>query len=170
MGSRFLAFVALILMGFALMHSTSAGARRFSRLYVSPPAFTGYRAAAGMPSAVMMTEMSEEEIANRAFLAKLDTWGPSPLSAASAMGEVPVDEDWALNPKDGRFQLLSMVPFGLVFIALSLQRAKRAEPASEMKVAPSAVSRPPIAMISVRGQGQFRSSRPRQTLAEWISM
>jgi hypothetical protein len=128
-----------------------------------------------MPSAAVMTEMSEEEIAKRAWLAKLDIRGPSPLAAASALGtEVPADPqpgaDWRKNQKDVRFRLLSMMPFGLLLIAVSLQRPKRAELAPERNLELFAVSRPAIAMVSVRGQGQSRRSRPRQTLAEWICM
>jgi hypothetical protein len=183
MGSRFLACIALLSLGFTLMKSAAAPARA-PELYVSQLTPAAYRAVPGLErdrgfsTAVVMTEMSEEEIAKRAWLAKLDTpsWG-SPRSAApgATSFEVPLDlsrqpeMDWRVNQKDGRFRLLSMAPFGLLIIALSLQRTKRAELACAEKVEPFA--KPTIAMVSIRGQRQqSRSSRPRQTLAEWICM
>jgi hypothetical protein len=42
-------------------------------------------------------------------------------------GQSNSDDDWRMNPKDWRFQLVSCIPFGLLFIAVSLQRTKRAE-------------------------------------------
>merc|ERR1719174_2321298 len=96
-----------------------------------------------MPSAAVMTEMSEEEIAKRAWLAKLDTpsWGPSSVSRQP-------DYDWRMNQKDWRFRGLSMIPLGLLFIAVSLQRTKRAELARAEKFGP--LPKPAIAMVSVR--------------------
>jgi hypothetical protein len=35
--------------------------------------------------------------------------------------------DWRMNSNDSRFQALSFVPFGLLFIAISLQKTKRTE-------------------------------------------
>jgi hypothetical protein len=171
MGSRFLTFVAVVLFGFALMNSAGPGARvRGPELYVSPLAPLSYRApAAEFPSAILMTEMSAEEIAKQAWLAKLDQpWGQSrDVAAAAAMGtEVPSRQsdssyDWRMNQKDWRFQLLSMIPFGLLFIAVSLQNSKRAESlhdADECEITaaggmvPPEYCNPMVAMAAVDGQ------------------
>lgn len=159
MGSRFLTFSAFVC-GFVLLgfsSTTSAGTsseevppifamrvlsgmaeaanyRVDARaLYVSPGAPHGsLRPAAGiLPPAVVMSEMSAEEIAKQAWLAKnAPSWGPSrDVAAAGALGtEVPdAGYDWRMNSKDWRFQVVSCIPFGLLFIAVSLQRTKRAE-------------------------------------------
>jgi hypothetical protein len=39
--------------------------------------------------------------------------------------------DWQMNSKDWRFQILSCIPFGLLIIAISLQRTRQAEPRDE---------------------------------------
>jgi hypothetical protein len=141
MGKRFLSLVAFVFLGFTFLNSTG---NREPELYVSAFAPLSYRAAAELPSAVLMTEMSAEEMAKQAWLAKFDapTWGrhadlvPSRnIAAASALGtEVPAtygqpdsSYDWRLNEKDWRFQLLCCIPFGFLFIAISLQSSRRAE-------------------------------------------
>jgi hypothetical protein len=185
MGSRFLTFVAFLSLGLTLMKGVFRYGAELRQLYVSPRGVpVGYRAVAGtqrdrgFSTAALMAEMSPEEIAKRAWLAKLDTpsWGPNRVATSGAVGtEVPVDlsrqadYDWRMNQKDWRFRYLSMIPLGLLFIAASLQRTKRAELARAEKFEP--LPKPAIAMVSVRGQGQqSRSSRPRQTLEEWICM
>jgi hypothetical protein len=98
MGVRLLACFATVFLGFALMNSAGA-----PQLYVSPPlAPVSYRAAAEIPSAIMMT-------------------------AVVPNGQPDSSYDWRMNEKDWRFQLLAMIPFGLLFIAVSLQNTKRAE-------------------------------------------
>jgi hypothetical protein len=130
MGSRFLTFVACVLLGFVLLNSSGDAG---PELYVSPLAPMGYRAPAGLPPAVAMTanprksgsfefpeavgEYSRESLASRdAWLA----WLPKPRQQDSGY-------DWRMNETDWRFQLVSCLPFGLLFIVLSLQRSERAE-------------------------------------------
>jgi hypothetical protein len=136
MGKRFLSFVAFVFLGFTLLNS--AGDRE-PALYVSALAPLSYRAAAELPeNAVLMSELSAEEMAKQAWLAKLDTraWGTSRnVAAAAALGtQVPApygqpdpSYDWRLNEKDWRFQLLCCIPFGFLFIAFSLHNSRRAE-------------------------------------------
>jgi hypothetical protein len=173
MGKRFQAFVAFVLFGFALMNS--AGPREQTELYVSSLAPLSYRAAAELPSAILMSEMSSEEYAKQQWLAKLDKpWGPPrrPIAVAGAMGmEGPAPNgqpdpnyDWRMNMKDWRFQLLSMIPFGLLFITVSLQRTKAREQAEleeECELAATSGKVPPpacqqrgfgLAMAAVDGQ------------------
>jgi hypothetical protein len=169
MGARLLAFVAFVLLGFALMNSAGT---RAQELYVSPLAPLSYRAPAELPSAILMTEMSAEEYAKEQWLAKLDQpWGPprQVVAAASAFGtEVPAPAgkpeasyDWHMNHKDWRFQLLSMIPFGLLFIAISLQNSSRAELLEDAEeceltgmtgMVPPEKCRQMVAMAAVDGQ------------------
>merc|ERR1719460_1970128 len=88
-----------------------------------------------------------------------------PAIAGAMRTEAPVDPnyDWRTNQQDWRFRALSSVPFGLLFIAVSLQRKPRAE---------LSFPGPAVAMVSLRGQvqqgqqgQQSRPSRPRQSLA-----
>jgi hypothetical protein len=64
-----------------------------------------------------LSEYSRESLASRdAWLA----WVPKPRQQDSGY-------DWRMNETDWRFQLVSCLPFGLLFIVLSLQRSERAE-------------------------------------------
>jgi hypothetical protein len=151
---------------------SSTGVPAPPALYVSPlaPSTAAYR----VPQAVLMSESSAEEAAKRAWLARLEapSWGSSrDVAAAGALGrEVPVFDaygqpdsryDWRMNQKDWRFQLLSMIPFGLLFIAVSLQSSKRAElleEADECEIAtmnglvPPEQCRQAVAMAAVDGR------------------
>jgi hypothetical protein len=171
MGARLLAFVAVALLGFAFIDSAGPRAQT-PQLYVSPLAPLSYRAAAELPSAILMSEMSADEYAKQQWLAKLDqSWGPPRhvVAAAAALGtEVPAPNgqpdssyDWRMNYKDWRFQIVSMVPFGLLFIAISLQNSKRAEllqDAEECEITAISGAVPPehcrqmVAMAAVDGQ------------------
>jgi hypothetical protein len=86
----------------------------------------------------MSPEEVAEEAEERAWLAQLDqaSRGPFRLSTAGAMRtEAAVDPasqsgyDWRMNQQDWRFRVLSTVPFGLLFIAVSLQRKGATEAA-----------------------------------------
>jgi hypothetical protein len=155
MGARLLAFVAVVLSGFAFMNSAGAGVQT-PELYVSPLAPLSYRAAAELPSAILMSEMSAEEYAKQQWLLKLDQpWGvPAPTRQPDS------SYDWRMNFKDWRFQLLSMIPFGMLFIAVSLQNTKRAElleDADECEITYERGMVPPehcrlVAMAAVDGQ------------------
>jgi hypothetical protein len=72
--------------------------------------------------------MSAEELAKQKWLAKTaPSWGPSRVVADLGTAVPDADYDWRMNKKDWRFQFVSCIPFGLLFIAVSLQRTKRAE-------------------------------------------
>jgi hypothetical protein len=108
MGSRFLTFVAYVLLGFALMKWSDD---REPELYVPPLAPVGYRAPAGRPSAVTMAETS--------------------ASAAPYSQQNP-NYDWRTNAEDWRFQLVACLPFGLLYIMISLlQKTTLAEQRAE---------------------------------------
>jgi len=50
-----------------------------------------------------------------------------PLELLHPLREQDMGYDWRMNSNDSRFLALSCVPFGLLFIAVSLQRTKRTE-------------------------------------------
>merc|ERR550514_1235082 len=144
MGARFLAFAAFVFLGFTFMSS----ARQAPELYVSSLAPVSSRAATEMPSAILMTEMSPV---------------PAPPRQPDS------SYDWRMNQKDWRFQLLSMIPFGLLFIAVSLQNTKRAEEETAEECEITAISgvvppeycRQMVAMASVDGQRPVLPPLPR---------
>jgi len=121
--------VAFALLGLAFLSSTGPP-RDSPALYVPAPALPSAYRAAGAPAAqaLRMSAAGEsaEEAAKRAWLARLEL----PLGAGvrpDPSGQPDSSYDWRMNPKDWRFQMVSCIPFGLLFIAMSLQSTKRAE-------------------------------------------
>jgi hypothetical protein len=69
--------------------------------------------------------VGEMLVATSPALASLGTGVP--LELLHPLREPDIGYDWRMNSKDLRFQFLSCVPFGLLFIAVALQRTKRTE-------------------------------------------
>jgi len=78
-----------------------------------------------------------------------------PLEHLNLLREPPIGYDWRTNSKDLRFLLMSCVPFGLLFIGISLQRTTRQrttqasfEEDEESKIAALAGRVPPETCLS----------------------